>query len=112
MSNDLAYNIDTESLGAFQFQACNVVLLFTMLGQNRGKPKFSGFHGNIPQERFKYLIPKIAFDFTAGRLSENVKIQNEWIYDFCLQQRCNRNSLAANIGPCNLKRILEQCFKL
>ena len=84
-----------------------VVLLFTMPGQNGGKPKFPGFHGNIPQEPLNYLIPKIAFDFTAGRLSENVKIRPQWIHDFCLQQRCNRNTLAANIGPCKLNWYLN-----
>ena len=95
---------------AFQFQSWGIVLLFTMPGQNRGKPKFPGFHG---KEHLKYLIQKIAFDFTAGlRLSENVKIRPQWIYDFCLQQRCNRNNLAANIGPCNLKLVLERCFEL
>ena len=57
-------------------------------------------------------MPKIVFDFTAARLSENVKIRPQWIYDFCLQQRCNRNILAANIGPCNLKLVLEQYFEL
>ena len=58
LSKDLAYNIDTESLKAFQFQAWGVVLLFTIPGQNRGKPKFSGFHRNIPQEHFKLFDTK------------------------------------------------------
>ena len=58
LSKDLAYNIDTEILKAFQFQAWGVVLLFTMPGLNRGKPKFSGFHGNIPQEHFKLFDTK------------------------------------------------------
>ena len=57
-----------------------------------------------------YLIPKIAFDFTEGRLSENVKIRPQWIYDFCLQRRCNRNILAANIGPCNL--VFHPLYKI
>ena len=83
-----------------------------MPGQNRGKPKFLDFMGIFLKGILNYLIPKIVFDFTAGRLKENVKIRPQWIYDFCLQQRCNRNILAANIGPCNLKLVLEQCFDL
>ena len=58
LSKDLAYNIDTESLRAFQFQAWGVVLLFTMPGQNNGKSKFTGFHGNIPQEHLKLFNTK------------------------------------------------------
>ena len=44
---DLAYNIDTESLRAIQFEAWGVVLLFTLPGQNRGKPKFLDFMGKF-----------------------------------------------------------------
>ena len=35
----------------------------------------------------KVNSPKSVFDFTVGRLSENVKILPRWINDFCLQQR-------------------------
>ena len=80
--------------------------------RNRAKAKFPGFYGNIPQEQFKLFNTKIAFHFTAGRLSENLKIRPTWNYDFGLQPRCNSNTLAADIGPYNLKLALEQCFEL
>ena len=35
---------------------------------------FLDFMGIFLKSILNYLIPKIAFDFTAGRLSENVKI--------------------------------------
>ena len=76
------------------------------------KQSFLDFMGIFLKSILNYLIPNIVFDFTAGRLSENAKVLLQWIYDFCLQQRCNRNTLAANIGPCNLKLVLEQYFEL
>ena len=66
-----------------------LLLLLITPGQNRDKPNFPRFQGNISQEPLKLFNQK-TFDFTAGRLSENVKILPQWIYDFCLQQRCTR----------------------
>ena len=68
---------------------------------------FLDFMGIFLKSILSYLIPKIAFDFNAGRLSENVKIRPPRTYDFCLQQRSNRNTFRANIGPCNLKLVLD-----
>ena len=67
-----------------------LLLLLIMPGQNRGKPNFPRFQGNVFQEPLKLFYQKIVFDFTIGRLSENVKILHRWINDFRLQQRCTR----------------------
>ena len=81
LSKDLAYNIDTESLRAFQFQAWDAVVLFTMPGQNRGKPKFPGFHGNIPQEHFKLFNTKNCFWFYCRQTIR--KCKNTTSVDLC-----------------------------
>ena len=67
-----------------------LLLLLITPGRNRDKPIFPRFQGNNSQEPLQLLYQKPVFDFTVGRLSENVKVLPQWIYDFCLQQRCTR----------------------
>ena len=65
-----------------------LLLLLIKPGQNRGKPNFPRFKESISQERLKLLHQKIVFDFTVGRLSENVKILLRRNYDFV----CNKGA--------------------
>ena len=51
-----------------------LLLLLITPGQNRGKSKFSSILRQYFSRAIKVILPKIVFDFTVGRLSENVKI--------------------------------------
>ena len=50
------------------------LLLLIPQGQKRGIPNFHRFPGISISRAVKVILSKIVFDFTAGRLSENVKI--------------------------------------
>ena len=50
----------------------------------------------------KVILPKVAFDFTAGRLSENVKVLlPRWINDFF----CNKGTQGGGLQKCNIYHI-------
>ena len=62
---------------------------------------FLDFMGIFLMTILNYLIPKIAFDFTAGRLSENVKIRPQLIHDFF----CNKGAIGTP-----LQQILDHAI--
>ena len=57
----------------FCFRHGVLLLLLITPGQNRGKPNFPQFQGNISQEPLKLFYKFFFFYFTVRRLSENVK---------------------------------------
>ena len=61
LSKDLLYNIDTEGVRYFLFQAWGVVTVAHHEGQKRGRPIFSQFQGNICQEPLKLFYQKLYF---------------------------------------------------
>ena len=77
-----------RALDLLLFRHGVLLLLLITPGRNRGKPNFPRFQGKNFSRVIKVILPKTVFDFTVGRLSENVKILTRWICDFCLQQRC------------------------
>ena len=63
-----------RALDFFCFSHGVMLLLLITPGQNRGKSKFSSISREYFSRAIKVILPKIVFDFTVGRLSENVKI--------------------------------------
>ena len=82
LSKTFLHNIHTESFKSFLIQAWDVVAVAhnAML-----KTKFSSISREYFSRAIKVILPKPEFDFTVGRLSQNVKILHRWIYDICLQ---------------------------
>ena len=68
-----------RALDIFCFRHGVLLLLLVKPGQKRVKLNFPRYQENISQEPLKLFYQKIVFDFTVGRLSENVKILLRWI---------------------------------
>ena len=79
-----------RTLDIFCFRHGVLLLLLITPGQNRGKPNFPRFQENISQKPLKLFYQKIVFDFTVGRLSENVKTLLRWICDFCFTTKVQK----------------------
>ena len=71
-----------RALDLFCFKQGVLLLSLITPGQNRGKSKFSSISREYCSRAIKVILSKIVFDFTVGRLSEDVKILPRWIYDF------------------------------
>ena len=67
-----------------------LLLLLITPGQNRGKSKFSSISREYFSRAIKVILPKIVFDLTVGRLSENVKILPRCIYDFLFATKVHK----------------------
>ena len=88
LSKDFLYNIDNESFRYFLFQTWGVVAVAL-------------FQGNISQEPLKFILPKTVSDFTAGRLSKNVKILSRGSMTFV----CNKNTQGGGLQKRNIYHI-------
>ena len=64
----------------FCFRHGVLLLLLIMREQTGGKFKFSSISREYFSRAINVILPKTVFDFTVGRLSENVKILPRWIY--------------------------------
>ena len=93
LSQEFLHNIDTESFTFFCDSGMGCCCYCSSRQEEADTINFPRFQGNISLRAIKIILPKTVFDFTVGRLSENVKILSRWINDICLQQGAQRGDL-------------------